>query len=176
MVDMIEHESSVSLDSIATRATGSLQVLTGGTDFDRTFLIKKMEVELTVYPGIDFAAAPTFAAPVPGKLVFFHSGGIASSIADAFDAALTDKERSNDVIWTLPFVWQPMVHDTDAVGDIIPGQGVALARTKSFPKGYPMDKDEVYSWTVFNPGSFAFPNPDSNSECILRVRYWGVYL
>ncbi len=173
MVDMLEHESNTSIDAIAARASSSLESFS----LDRTFLIKKMEVTVILAPGLSSAATPSIHDPQMGKVVFFHSSGLESTIATAYDESIQNPESHNDIIWEVPFVFQPGTVDTDG-GFAWPGQGVAMTRTKSFRKGYPLDKSDTYSWNAFNPSSAnAFPNPTSiNSELNIRVRYWGAYL
>ncbi len=171
---MLEHESNTSIDGIASRASTSLQSIS--TTLDRTFLIKKMEVSVLLDPGLESAASPGAFAVQIGKVVFFHSTGVESTIATAYDETLMNQESHNDIIWEIPFVFQPITFDStsETYGD---GQGVAMTRTKSFPKGYPLDKSDTYTWNAFNPSSTTYHDPSSrNSELNLRVRYWGVYL
>ncbi len=172
-VAMLEHEvNTAGADGLTTRNTTSIQSVT----VDRSFLIKKMEITLLFTSGGDSGTTTPQFTGHPMKVVFFHSDGVATSAANAYDAAIQFPESHNDVIYEIPFIFKPAEVD-DAGGWAVQGIHTAISRTKTFPKGYPMDKDDTYSWVLFNPSASTAPDPTAvNSNCNLRVRYWGVYL
>ncbi len=173
MVDMMEHESVTNIDATPTRASTTLQAITTN---DRTFLVKKMEITVSLAPGGDSGASTPQFTGTPMYLLFFHNDGITANPAEAFDAHLMDKERHNDIIWMMPFIHKPAEVD-DAGGWTAEGFQFNATRTKSFPKGYPMDKNDSYTWYVFNPTAGTSPDPSAiGSQFALRVRYWGVYI
>ncbi len=173
-VDMIEQENQgTSLDSLGARA--EVVIATIG-DLDRTFLIKRMEIEFIANGGVDVVGSQAFATG-NALLVFYHDSGVSADAEAALDAGLTDKESHNDIIWSRPFLISPKNLD-DAGGWFLPGIDTVFKTSKSFPKGYPLDKDDTYQWKVLNLSeSLAFPNPVAEGSTIMiRTRFWGVYL
>ncbi len=172
MVHMLEHESSASPDATTTRSTTSIETL----NVDRTFLIKKMEIQFIFTPGGDSGTTTPQHTGHPMYLVFFHNDGTAANTAAALDGGFQDPETHNDIVWMAPFIFKPAEVD-DAGGWAVQGTQVALTRIKSFPKGYPLDKNDSYTWLMFNPSTATAPDPAAiNSLANLRVRYWGVYV
>lgn len=178
---ILEHENEGSVfDGLATRDEVTLISVSP----DRSFLIKKMEIEFMVMPGEDAdteTSAFTSFAPDVGLLVLYHDDGTSSDAEASLDATLQDTESHNDIIWSQPFQYQVRyiyLDDTSGTGAVIQGIPVVLKRTKSFPKGYPLDKDDTYSWRAVNvKETAAFSNPTGiNTRHFLRVRYFGVYL
>ncbi len=174
MVDMLESETGTNLTALAVRGTLDIEAAFAP---DRTFLIKKMEINFQCTGGLETSTTPGQVSELQAYLVFFHDSGAAGgSIAAALNAGLQDKELHNDIIWMMPFLVRPQIVDTDAAWALA-GLGFAAMRTKSFPKGYPLDKDETYVWGLFNPRSSAWFLPLSTApNAQLRIRYWGVYL
>ncbi len=175
---MLEHENAaVTMGALAARGEVDIASFGSGTQIlNRTFLIKKMEIEFFISPPAD---GDVSAIPIPavGNLVLMKtSGGTnADTVAECYDSAVEDQKVHENVIWTRNFIWVPTILDITG-NDLVAYSSIyALFKTsKSFPKGYPLDKDETYVWKVFNQdpanawvtGSFAY----------LRVRYFGVDL
>ncbi len=174
-IDMIEHEfEGTSLNSLGARNEQNIQTVSS-SNLDRNFLIKKMEIEFMIHGGVDVTGA-TFG-PNPSLLVFFHDDGIAADAENSLDAEVMHKEAHNDIIWSRPFSWMPVQTD-DTNGHSIDGLHPVFKTSKSFPKGYPLSKEDTYIWKVINVSeTLAFANPASEASNVwLRVRYWGVYL
>ncbi len=176
VMDMLEHETADHAPgALAARAHSTIFTIGTSTNvLNRTFLLKKMEIEFTW-----FSATPTDDAnAIFGEFGYLllqntTSGTDADSPAESFDAALADREKHNTIIWTRNFLAQPsLFDDTDNIS--FPGNLVSFKTSKSFPKGFPLDKDENYSWRLFNQ-STASPWT-TGGVANLRVRYWGVYL
>ncbi len=177
VMDMIEHETTGSSNlALATRAEKDVLTIGTGADIlNRTFLIKKMEIEysLTVPFVTDVATVQTQLGFL--ALQMTSAGSNADTIAESFDATLEDKSVHDSVIWSRNFIWYPHLLDTTG-NDLVAfnPNTISFKTSKSFPKGYPLDKDEVYTWKVFNQsGSISWLTGSTNN---LRVRYWGVYL
>jgi len=99
-------------------------------------------------------------------------GSDIDTTAEAFDADVEDDSKHKVVIWSRPGVARPLLlDDTENVVDQPPI--VVWKTSKSFPKGYPLDKDEDYTWSVFNAAGSTFV---TGYLAFLRVRYWGVKL
>ncbi len=171
-IDMIEHETqNTGMDGLAARAELTLVTV----NLDRTFLVKRMEIGVGIHGGVEVVGAGVGVGL--GELVFFHDDGLAADAEAALNATDQDKETHNDIIWARHFNWAPDDID-DASGWALRGIHQSFKTSKSFPKGYPMDKNDTYTWRVINVHpSAAMPNPAAeNSQIVLHVRYWGVYL
>ncbi len=178
---MLEHETQgTGLSGLTAR--NEVQIV--AVDLDRTFLIKKMEVEFSVDPGLNLIADDASAAQFSidqGLLVFFHEAGVATDAENALDASLEDAEKHNDIIWSNPFNMSPgsfLTDDADNVTSSQLAKDVIFKRTKSFPKGYPLDRSDSYSWKVINLSESAAFNAPATlvPNHFLRVRYWGVWI
>ncbi len=176
MVDMLEHEGVVGIGALASRADAAVAIIGRGEtqEVERSFLIKKMEIEFTLQP----ARTPDDAnvdTDLISFLIFRKTTGADAidTTAEAFDARIDDKEAHQRVIWSRNFLYREiLLDDTDNISQW--GQNIVWKTSKTFPKGYPMDKDETYAWSVFNADN---ANTYSNGAFAhLRVRYWGVYL
>lgn len=173
---MLEEEvEGITIGGLAARAETTLMSWIGGTDYDQAFLNKKMEIDFWIKPGLN--ADGTIALYSSGLLVLFHDDGVTADAEAALDAAPHDTISHNDIVWSMPFIWQPDNVD-DTSGWAMKGTEVAVRRTKSFPKGYPFNLDDTYSWRIINTDeSAAWVTPASvNAEAGLRVRSWGIYL
>ncbi len=174
-MDLLEHEAFTAGSSIATRAS---QVLTtigagGSHELPKSFLIKRMEIEYVCTPDVitDDAA---LGALVPMMLAL-HKNSVAATVdtvAEQLDARIDDIMAHQQIIWRRKFIFNPsLIDDGDNITQLNPG--VAFKTSKSFSKGFRLDKDELYRWVIFNPLSGS-----SNLVAFhwLTVRYWGVYI
>ncbi len=174
-MDMLENETSFSsVGALASRADFDLQTIGGsGTNvLNRSFLLKKMEIEfaLLLAQTLDDASLVQNL----GYLVLQDesAGSDADTTAESFDAVLEDKAKHNTVIWTRLFHFVHPLND-DADNILHPGVTPVFKTSKSFPKGFPLDKDNSYQWKLFNPTSTPWT---TGNLAFLRVRYWGVFL
>ncbi len=145
----------------------------GATELKRTFLIKKMEIEFTLCTPVttDLATLDTCR---PSYLVFQKTSGRTDSdtVAEAFDSNFQgDDDKHLTVIWSMPFLFQEGI--VDSTSDVVMITDISRKTSKSFPKGYPLDKDEVYTWKIFNASGV---NWSTGGSIDLRVRKWGVYI
>ena len=174
-MDMIEHEvANVAVGALASRVHVDIQTIgTSAGILNRTFLIKKMEIEFCYLPSFVLDDASTLQSNV-GYLILQDesSGSNTDQPAEAFDAQLEDKAVHESVIWSRIFVFvNPLQDDTDNIS--FPATNVIFKTSKSFPKGFPLDKTKTYQWKIFNPTTLAYID---GGLAYLRVRYWGVYL
>ncbi len=175
-MDMLEHEDFQAVSSLASRGTSQIISLAAdGTNAEitKSFLIKRMEIEF-------FALADTHVDDASGTGVFpyvlmLHRNSVdntVDSVAEQLDARLEDINAHQAIIWSRAFLIKPHIADDgDNVSDT--GLDSNFKTSKSFSKGFRMDKDETYAWVVFNPGTAA---NDAIAVRWLRVRYWGVYI
>lgn len=174
-MDMIEHEvANVAVGTITTRAHVDIQTIgTSAGILNRSFLIKKMEIEFSFLPSFTTDDASGQGA-FPAYLIFQDesSGSNTDQPAEAFDAQLEDKAVHETVIWSRIFHFNHGLRD-DADQISYAGIPATFKTSKSFPKGFPLDKTKIYQWKIFNPTTSTFFD---NSLAYLRVRYWGVYL
>ncbi len=173
-MDMLEFEVQSSPGALAARAESN-QITIGTTTeiLNRTFLIKKMEIQFSLLPWADTDI--TGVVQNFGYLYFYQSTGATDrdSLAEILDARLDDAEVKRMLIWLRNFVITPLIIDpTNNSYD--PGSVIAFTTSKSFPKGYPLDKDEEYKIGVFNP--HATQAWVATCVIIIRVRFWGIYL
>ncbi len=175
-MDMIEHEDPAGTPgALAARAEADIfQFGTGTNILNRSFLIKKMEIEFQLLSPIvsDISQVSTFA----GYLIFQKESGSTDgdTVAEAFDAGLEDDEIHRRIIWSRQFNWSPNWVDVSGNDLADMGQDISWKTSKSFTKGMPLDKLEDYRWKTFNSSpSVAWLTGSITS---LRVRYFGVYL
>ncbi len=174
-MDMLEHETVQSGSSIATR--GSSQIINinkgGNSELTKSFLLKRMEIEFTALP--QQVTNDAIAGAIGLYTLMFISqdrGGEIDTPAEMLDARLDDRIAHQGIIWRRNFVLQPvLVDDADNVTQI--GQVANFKTSKSFRKGFRLDKDEDYAWEIFNP---AGASQDQILTHFLTVRYWGVYV
>ncbi len=176
-MDMLEHEHNQhNAGALASRTSSTIMSIGSGTEIlDRTFLVKRMEIEfmITPWPDVTIAALDT---PRKGYLVFINTSRRtdADTVAESFDAPLTNKEMHQGLIWSRPFVLvTELVDDTENVVDRPQNPSTVFKTSKSFSKGFPLDKDETYAWQLFNAGGNAWA---SGSDAYLHIRYWGIYV
>ena len=92
--------------------------------------------------------------------------------AEMLDSRFDDRQAHQGVIWGRNYIIQPaLVDDADNVTHL--GQSANFKTSKSFSKGFRLDKDEDYAWEIFNPTGIS---EDVVAFIHLRVRYWGVYV
>ncbi len=172
---MLEHEQFGASSSIASRGTSVLLTMgpNGTHELNKSFLLKRMEIDFLVTADLNTNDA-THSVQAPYYLVFHNIEVSAqiNTVAENFDSRLDDRQGHQPVIWTRPFLVDPyLVDDSDNV--TLKGQGVAFKTSKSFSKGFRLDKDELYTWSIFNPFTSAL---DVIGFVGLKVRYWGVYI
>ncbi len=174
---MLEHEKEdIALGALASRSQVTLiSIGVGATvsELSRSFLVKRMEIEYTIVPSLATDDG-TVTGSRPFYIVFMKvsSGSHQDTVAECFDATLENSEIHKQVIWTRPGILQPdLVDDTDNVA--LRRDPDVVKTSKSFSKGYPLDKDETYRWVLFNSGGSAFT---TGAFLGLRIRYWGVQL
>ncbi len=176
-MDMIEDEvNDHSIGALAARSDSTLMSIGAGgvTELNRTFLVKRMEINF-----MHAAAVATDDAAWPGTymgmLCFQKTSGGSDfdTSAEMFDAVLENKAGHELMIWSRYLIGTPsLLDDADQIS--LMGLHTAWKTSKSFPKGYPLDKHDTYAWRFFNPSaSVAIP---TGSLTFLNVRYWGVFL
>ncbi len=161
-MDLIEHETAgAAVGALAAR--GNLTLLTiAADDLPQNFLIKKMEINVTW----DLSAVVLDGSQI-GYICFRNAD---TSIANAFDARLDDPKLHQKVIWSkimATTVFSTMA--TTEANSVI----VTMNTSKSFPKGFPLSREDGYQWVLFNPSAAALT---TGGGFFLRVRYFGVYL
>ncbi len=176
-MDMLEHENFGAESSIAAR--GSSTILSLGDDgtnseLTKSFLIKRME--------INFLASANYLTddnlgPSHGfyALVFTKTSvdNTIDTIGEQLDTRLEDIRAHQNIIWFRYFyVREGMRDDTDNVTTA--PLAATFNTSKSFSKGFRLDKDETYIWAIFNPDGGAAQ--DTLALSALRVRYWGVHI
>ncbi len=173
-MDMLEFEVQSAPGALGARAESN-QITIGTTTeiLNRTFLIKKMEIQFSMIPWSDTDISAIVTGF--GYLYFYQSTGATDrdTLVEILDARLDDSEIKRQLIWLRNFVIHPFV--LDSINNAVEqGTMISWSTSKSFPKGYPLDKDEQYKIGVFNPStSVAWV---SGSVIIIRVRFWGIYL
>ncbi len=173
-MDMLEHENFASQSSISSR--GSSAILTLGDDgtnseLAQSFLVKRMEIDFAALSNTELNDAN--AAPSEIYVLVFHKISVdnaVDTVAEQFDARLEDRQAHWSIIWTRPFIQRERLAD-DADQVFSESLEPAFKTSKSFSKGFRLDKDETYQWALFNPGASAI---DSMAAKWLKVRYWGV--
>ncbi len=176
-MDMLEHEQFVSNSSIAAR--GSSTFLTLGDDgtteeLEQSFLVKRMEIQFTAIPRIVTDDASSVMGTFAYALVFTKTSvdNDFDTIAEQLDSRMTDLVAHQALIWYRPYtVTVGLIDDADNIVHI--GVPAVFSTSKSFSKGFRIDKDETYLWATFNPAS---SSQDALNNTGLRVRYWGVYI
>ncbi len=173
-MDLIEHEvANLSVGGITGRGHTDIHTIgTGAAKLNKTFLIKKMEIEFSFFPPAVSNDAGVLASQ-PAYLILQDesSGTDADTTAESFDAALENKAVHETVIWSRNFPVQYGVID-DADNIVWLPAMVNFKTSKSFPKGFPLSKEKTYQWKMFNAGAVLL----TGGFLSLRVRYWGVYL
>ncbi len=175
-MDMLEHESVGSVSSIAGRGTSTIISLgDDGTneELTKSFLIKRMEIDYFGAAGIqtDDATGPVTAP----YYLMFHKTSVANdidTIAEQLNARMEDKNAHQQIIWRRQYFCRNHVID-DADNTNYTGSDVVFKTSKSFSKGFRLDKDETYVWVIFNPSSVAVTAQVTVS---FTCRYWGVYI
>ncbi len=173
-MDMLEHEdANISPGGLAARAQSDIFTIGTTTKIlNRTFLIKKMEIEFSFIPAAVTDDAGVLAAQA-GMLCFqdISSGTDTDTVAEALDANLENTAVHQTLIWTRNFAFNyNVIDDADNIVDLVP---ITVWKTsKSFPKGFPLDKDKQYKWSLFNQTGTWLTGNLAN----LHVRYFGVYL
>ncbi len=172
---MLEHEQYSAISSIASRGQSSLTTVgrTGAHEISKSFLLKRMEIDFIALPDLitDDASA---TANAPYILCFSNQNNAAQvdTPAEMFDVRLEDKLGHQNMICTRPFVIQPhLIDDADNTSHL--GETTIFKTSKSFSKGFRLDKDALYTWSIFNPTGVSL---DVIQDAWLKVRYWGVYL
>lgn len=175
---MLEHEGTGQPGTIATRTDADLmqigsEAIASTVRLNRSFLLKKMEIEFCREPDSITAEASYFGGGYTEYLVFQcdSAGSDVDTVAECYDASLEDKAKHDPIIWTRIYNWTSTLADTTN-HTFVAGRIACFKTQKSFPKGYPLDKDHTYQWKIFN--ATAYTSPDA--KWYLRVRYWGVYL
>ncbi len=171
---MLEHETAnIAPGGLAARAQSDIFTIGTTTKIlNRTFLIKKMEIEFSFLPAAVTDDAGVLAAQ-GGMLCFqdISSGTDTDTVAEALDADLEDQAKHQSLIWTRNFVFNYNLID-DADNIVTLPTLITWKTSKSFPKGFPLDKSKSYKWTIFNQTATWLTGSLAN----LRVRYFGVYL
>ncbi len=174
-MDMLEHENVQSESSIAAR--GSSSIITFGDDgsgaeLSTSFLCKRMEIDFAAIANLvtdDASARET----TPYMLILHKTSvdNAVDTVAEQLDARLEDRAAHQSIIWRRYFIVAEGLQD-DGDNIVVQGIQVTFKTSKSFRKGFRFDKDETYSWTLFNPNGAAAA--DAISISLLNVRYWGV--
>ncbi len=172
---MLEHESFGSQSSIASRGSSTIISLgDDGTNEELTssFLLKRMEISFAGLAGIITDDLPANVQTGLYYLILHKTSvnNAVDTIAEQFDARATDRDAHQQIIWVRQFVVRTHITD-DADNVSFTGLDAVFNTSKSFSKGFRLDKDETYVWAVFNPSAIALTAMGSVS---LRVRYWGV--
>ncbi len=167
-MDMLEFEVFVAGASIASRLSQVLETITEGLELPSSFLVKRMEISFVALPHV----AQTDGSTGILYLIFVNKtrAGAVNTIAEMLDARGDDIHGHQGIIWLkMGYVSEDFI---DAANGLSTGQHPWVLNTsKSFPKGFRLDKDEEYTWEVFNPSTGAL---DLVGSYALRTRYWGV--
>ncbi len=173
---LIEHEAAeLGLGALAARTSAAATNIGKGEsqELERTFLVKRMEINGVILPHAETAISGVDTDRVISLGFYKTSGGADSNTpAEVLDAALDDDKIHRKLIWMRMFNYRPFII-SDAEDEVEFPPNIEFNTTKSFTKGYPLDKDEIYSWQVFNHSSNAL---SSGALLTFRVRYWGVYI
>lgn len=176
---MIEHEEYKDTDgTIASRTALTLHTVS----IHRSFLVKRMEIEFTAIPNAyesndaqylpyRSAGAASGDFQVLGLAFWDQTGGV-SLATNILDQGAEDAIEHKRLIWMRHVVTgMGLSDDTDNV--VMPPVWATMKTQKTFAKGFPLDKDNTYLWTLFNPMGHT---SNHGVAWWLRVRYWGVYL
>ncbi len=176
VMDILEHETAeTAVGTLATRADLDLFTINDGAQqvLNRSFLIKRMEVNFVFLPPVN-----TDDATTPGSFAGYlalqdeSSGTADDTVAEAFNAPIDADHKHNTIIWAKTFfAFSGYIDDTDNV--TLRPTAAVMNTSKSFPKGFPLDKLKTYQWKVFNPSG---SNWATGALVNLRVKYFGVYL
>ncbi len=175
-MDMIEHETpSTTPGTLSSRGAADIFTIgTGTAILNRSFLVKRMEIEFILEPPVDTSIDDGLGLQSGYLLLQKTSAGSDSDTpAEAFDALLENKAVHETVVWSRPFGFWNTLIDVSGNDLVELAQPVVFKTSKSFPKGYPLDKDEIYIWRLFNSGATSWLTGVVSQ---LRVRYWGVFL
>ncbi len=174
---LLEHETgSDAVGALASRSPVNILELglaQGADELSQSYLLKKMEVNFTFRVFADTLISALDTTRV-GALVFakLSQSTDFDTVVEMLDAGIENAEAHRNLIWMRSFVITPdLVDDTENV--VERGNHFEWNFSKSFPKGYPLDKDEHYQWQIINLGTNAFQTGSFSS---LRVRYWVVPL
>ncbi len=175
-MDMLEHESVGAQSSIASRGTSTIITLgDDGTneELTKSFLIKRMEIQFSALADFIIDDASGLATAV--LYLVLNKTSVANAIdtvAEQLDARMEDRSAHQQIIWLRPFIVRThLVDDADNV--TFTGLDAVFSTSKSFSKGFRLDKDETYVWSIFNPGS---GSSDNIAVIHLRCRYWGIHI
>ncbi len=173
-MDMLEHESFGTQSSIASRGTSTIITLgDDGTneELTKSFLIKRMEINFSALAKIITDDAASFGSAIYALVLTKTSvANAVDTIAEQLDARATDRDAHQQIIWFRYFNMVNWLRD-DADNVTSPSGDTLFNTSKSFSKGFRLDKDETYVWAIFNPDSGA---SDQIAQIALRVRYWGI--
>lgn len=174
-MDMLEHETVSTISSIAARGTQSLITLgDDGTneELTKSFLIKRMEIQFVALANFETDDASATIGTGSYMLVLNKTSvaNAVDTVAEQLDARMTDRDAHQQIIWTRLFLVRTHVID-DGDNVTFPGLEAQFNTSKSFSKGFRLDKDETYVWQLFNPSS---ASADKIAATVLRIRYWGV--
>ncbi len=172
---MLEHEKFAAASAIASRGFAQIDSIGVGelNELNKSFLLKRMEIDFMSIPDLQTNDA-TASIHAPLMLVMFRSSGAAAidTVAESLDARFDDIQAHQTIIWRRKFLENPsIIDDADNVIDL--SKANTFKTSKSFSKGFRLDKDEVYLWGIFNPTTVSL---DITASRWLTVRYWGVYL
>ncbi len=174
-MDMLEHENFNTQSSIATRGVSVITSIlkTGNHELVKSFLIKRFEVDFSALANLlsdDAAGAGTNLY----VLALFSSDRAAAidTVSEMLLRPIDDRQGHQGIIWMRPYIINPALSDdADQIAHV--GRSAQFKTSKSFRKGFRLDKDEAYSWAIFNPTG---GSQDAVAAVWLRVRYWGVYV
>ncbi len=172
---MLEDETFSAASSIAARGQDSLQTIGEGqtNELTKSFLVKRIEIDFMAVPDLQTNDA-TAAVHAPYGLYLIKTSGPASidTVTEMLGARFDDIVGHQNIIWRRTFMVNPsIIDDADNVIDLASAQG--FKTSKSFSKGFRLDKDDVYQWVIFNPTAVAL---DIVATWWLQTRYWGVYV
>ncbi len=176
-MDMLEHENYRTDSSIAARGTNAYLTLgDDGTnsELSKSFLLKRMEINFTALA--DFIGDDATGSGTAAYVLGFHRTSVDNTVdtfAEQLDARLEDRLAHQAIIWYRNFNISTHLID-DADNSARAGIDVVINTSKSFSRGFRLDKDETYQWVLFNPSGIAAA--DIIAESGLRVRYWGVFI
>ncbi len=174
-MDMLEHEALTVGAEITARNTEKLFGLgpNEGHELTKSFLLKKMEIDFACLGALEISIGDMLAAIY--MLVFDNTSSKSAPIdtpAESFDARIDDRQAHQGIIWGRDFIMsEGLLDTTNGVG--AHGTNFQMKTTKTFPKGFRLDKDEIYEWKIFNPHVIAL---NIHRFVHLRVRYWGIYI
>ena len=174
-MDMLEHEDAqTALGAIASRS--NLNVFTigqGAVVLPRSFLVKRMEIQYVIQPHAETAISGIDTDRILlVNLTNTSAGTDRDSLDEVLGASLDDPAKHKLMVWSRMHLYRPIVV-SDAEDEVVFPQPIEVKTSKSFPKGFPLDKDEVYTWRVSNLGGNAI---STGAFISLMVRYWGVWL